>query len=65
MVEQLRFGDRISVFSSGIRIDGQGIFIRFQDKELVWVGLGTSGAFTGQPTLFYTSLKGITIEKIV
>ncbi|OJD90262.1 hypothetical protein MCCC1A01412_14885, partial [Bacillus anthracis] len=33
----LREGDRIEVFSSGVQINGTGVFIRIEDGFLIWV----------------------------
>ncbi|QWG31218.1 hypothetical protein EXW58_27670 (plasmid) [Bacillus mycoides] len=36
-VERIREGDKIQVFSGGDRIDGTGVFIKVEDRFLVWV----------------------------
>ncbi len=65
MLDNFKFGDRIIVRSAGVGIDDQGLFIKVQDNNLVWIGTATSGAFSGQPTIFVTNINAITVEKIV
>lgn|GEM_PF-1837987 len=61
----LEFGDRIAVTGVGdVPVDTQGVFIRMQGNTLVWVGLGTVAPFAGLPTVFYTNLEGLTIQKL-
>lgn len=61
----LEFGDRIAVTGVGdTPVDTQGVFISKQGDTLVWVALGTVAPFAGLPTVFYTNLEGLTIQKL-
>ena len=61
----LEFGDRIAVTGVGdTPVDTQGVFISKQGETRVWVALGTVEPFAGLPTVFYTNLEGLTIQKL-
>jgi hypothetical protein len=61
----LEMGDRIAVTGpTNTPIDTQGIFISLEGQQLTWVALGTVGPFAGLPTLFFTNLQGLTIQKL-
>jgi hypothetical protein len=53
----LREGDKIRVFSGGDQIDGIGVFIRIEDRFLIWVDLCAN--------LNTTSLDAISIQRVV
>lgn len=62
---QLEFGDRIAVTGVGdTPVDTQGVFISMEGNTLVWVALGTVAPFAGLPTVFYTNLEGLSIQKL-
>lgn len=62
---KLEFGDRIAVTGVGdTPVDTQGVFISMEGDTLVWVALGTVAPFAGLPTVFYTNLEGLTIQKL-
>ncbi|GAB6426932.1 MULTISPECIES: hypothetical protein [Bacillus cereus group] len=53
----LREGDKIRVFSGGDQIDGIGVFIRIEDRFLIWVDAAAN--------LNMTSLDAISIQRVV
>ncbi|MGE1125681.1 hypothetical protein [Bacillus wiedmannii] len=53
----LREGDKIRVFSGGDQIDGIGVFIRIEDRFLIWVDAAAN--------LNTTSLDAISIQRVV
>ncbi|HDR7660273.1 hypothetical protein [Bacillus wiedmannii] len=53
----LREGDKIRVFSDGDQIDGIGVFIRIEDRFLIWVDAAAN--------LNMTSLDAISIQRVV
>ncbi|TXR99343.1 hypothetical protein DN390_13725 [Bacillus sp. SH7-1] len=53
----LREGDKIRVFSGGDQIDGIGVFIRIEDRFLIWVDAAAN--------LNTTSLDTISIQRVV
>ncbi|MBU5219921.1 hypothetical protein KQI67_25310 [Bacillus albus] len=53
----LREGDKIRVFSGGDQIDGIGVFIRIEDRFLIWVDATVN--------LNMTSLDAISIQRVV
>jgi hypothetical protein len=55
ILDSLRQGDRIQVFSAGIQINGTGTFIRVQDEFLTWID--SSG------NINTTSLDAISISR--
>ncbi|MEC1072105.1 hypothetical protein [Priestia megaterium] len=52
----LRRGDRIQVFSAGTQIDGNGTFIRVQNRFLIWTDSSDS--------INTTSLGAISISRV-
>ncbi|MDM5185907.1 hypothetical protein QUF99_00085 [Bacillus sp. DX4.1] len=55
-LDGLREGDKIRVFSGGDQIDGVGVFIRIEDRFLVWVDESVN--------INITSLDVISIQRI-
>lgn len=53
----LREGDKIRVFSGGDQIDGIGVFIRIEDRFLIWVDAAAN--------LNMISLDAISIQRVV
>ncbi|MDT3498264.1 hypothetical protein NLU03_29230 [Bacillus toyonensis] len=53
----LREGDKIRVFSGGDQIDGIGVFIRIEDRFLIWVDAAVN--------LNMTSLDAISVQRVV
>jgi len=63
--KNLEFGDRIAVTGpTNTPIDTQGVFIAIDGETLIWVALGTVGIGAGLPTVFYTNLDGLSIQKL-
>lgn len=50
-------GDKIRVFSGGDQIDGIGVFIRIEDRFLIWVDAAVN--------LNMISLDAISIQRVV
>ncbi|EOO04830.1 hypothetical protein P4U03_24015 [Bacillus mycoides] len=53
----LREGDKIRIFSGGDQIDGIGVFIRIENRFLIWVDAAVN--------LNMTSLDAISVQRVV
>lgn len=56
----LAFGDRINVTSAALGEAVPGLFVKVEKDTLVWISAGAKG----YPSVYFTSLEGLSIEKI-